>query len=396
MFIHKRNTFLIAILAVYCNGITPLCNDIYLPSLQSIAHTYHTHHVTWMISIFLFGLAVMQLIFGPISDFFGRKKTQVVSLMLVFTGSILIVFSPYFSILLLGRLLQSIGCCGLLINGFAIIRDSFQQEARVKVLGIYLGLLSFMPAAAPMIGSIVANYGVWQLDFMIIASLSLFFLLIITTNFQESMLQTNTQALNLKPLFVTYKNLLSNSQYLRYCLISCLSYSALFTFLACSPYLLIGFLKCTALEYGYIMIIVATAFLIIGFNIATIIKVIPQKTLLAIAGLFMMLGSVLLYTWNHFSQPSLVSVILPLYLIYIAIGLLRATASALALDCTNSKNAGSASALFGFISFIGASLAANLGPFAGSHPIHLALIVFAFGMSILVLALSLLCRRSQP
>nr|WP_159084644.1 MFS transporter [Dongshaea marina] len=134
--------------------VTPLSNDLFLPSLPSMAEYFKTPHIQWVMSVFLIGLAVPQLLYGPLFDRFGRKPVLMGGLLIFTLASIAVATSTHFYGLLTARFFQAIGACCSVAGSMAIARDLFDKKHLVKVIAMIMLLIGVCPVLSPLLGAI--------------------------------------------------------------------------------------------------------------------------------------------------------------------------------------------------------------------------------------------------
>ena len=186
---------------------------------------FQTAHIGWVVSMYLVGFALAQLFYGPLSERFGRRPLLITAISLVLVGCVVIWLTPNFTVFLVARFIQAVGACGTLCMVLAIIRDSYQPEAIVKVSGVLFAVLGFVPAFAPLLGSLVASVGSWRTDFLLLIVIAILILFTVVTLFSESIAQKNPDALRFKSIIHSYRRLLSMGGYMSFCLVSCFSYA---------------------------------------------------------------------------------------------------------------------------------------------------------------------------
>ncbi|PLW74936.1 multidrug effflux MFS transporter [Cohaesibacter celericrescens] len=156
-------------------SLVALSTDAILPSLDIIGHELgHSdpQQLQQVITALFAGLAVGQLVYGPLSDQIGRKKCIYLGLALFVIGNLLSWSSTSFSQLLIGRLLQGFGVAGPRIILMALIRDMFQGRAMARIMSFIMGVFIFVPAIAPIIGQFIAHLAGWRAVFLFVVFLA--------------------------------------------------------------------------------------------------------------------------------------------------------------------------------------------------------------------------------
>lgn len=162
-------------LLVMIIGLPLLSETVYTPSLINVAHALNTNH-TWVeytLSIYLAAFAIGTLLWGCISDRYGRKKPLVLGLVMYAVGSMLCALSTSIEMLLLSRFIQAFGGSTGSILGQVICRDVFQGKDRGVVFSSLGAILSVAPAIGPVCGGLLAEYLSWRGTFMMLFCLGM-------------------------------------------------------------------------------------------------------------------------------------------------------------------------------------------------------------------------------
>jgi MFS transporter, DHA1 family, multidrug resistance protein len=150
-----------------------LATDMYMPALPSIKEQLNTtiELVNYTMSGFFFIISISGLVFGSLSDRFGRKPVIMVSLTLYILASISCAISINIYFLIVSRLFQAIGCAGGMAVSSAIIKDFFQPEKKEKAFAIIGALTGFVPVTAPILGAWILVFTSWRGAFFVLALL---------------------------------------------------------------------------------------------------------------------------------------------------------------------------------------------------------------------------------
>ncbi|MEJ2632287.1 MAG: MFS transporter [Acidihalobacter sp.] len=139
-------------------------SDIYLPSMPYMASYFGVDYgvIQKTITVYLVGLAVFQLFYGPISDHFGRRRVLIAGLTIYIAASLGCVLSSSVTQLLLFRFFQAVGACAGLVMGRTIVTDMFDKSESPHVFSIVLPFVAMSPAIAPVIGGHVQELLGWR------------------------------------------------------------------------------------------------------------------------------------------------------------------------------------------------------------------------------------------
>ncbi|WP_321338390.1 multidrug effflux MFS transporter [uncultured Cohaesibacter sp.] len=165
------------ILMALLMSLAALCTDAIMPAFSVIGTEFgHSspQELQKIITIFFAGLAIGQLIYGPLSDQIGRKSGMFIGLVIFIIGNLLSWFSTSFEMLLLGRFLQGFGVAGPRIVMIALIRDLYAGREMARIMSFVMGLFIFVPALAPISGQTIMAISGWRsvfFAFILLASI---------------------------------------------------------------------------------------------------------------------------------------------------------------------------------------------------------------------------------
>jgi MFS transporter, DHA1 family, multidrug resistance protein len=167
----RPDTFALTLLLALLTGLGPLSMDMYLPSLPDIGHALHapTAQVQLTISSYLFGFASGQIIYGPISDRFGRKPVLLVALVVYVAATLVCATTQSIETLTAVRFLQALGGAGSIVLARAAVRDLYSGVRAGRELSLMGTITAFAPIVAPFIGGILQTAFGWRASFILLA-----------------------------------------------------------------------------------------------------------------------------------------------------------------------------------------------------------------------------------
>lgn len=170
-----RKEFIILIAAIM--AVSSIAIDIMLPAMTEIAHSLHAkgnNDQHYIIFSFLISYGLFQILFGPISDRFGRRKTIISGLIFYSLASFACVFAPSFTWLLVLRFLQGIGAAAARVLTIAIVRDLYNGRQMAQIMSIVMMVFLTVPVMAPAIGqAIVIMFHDWQVIFIAMGAVTI-------------------------------------------------------------------------------------------------------------------------------------------------------------------------------------------------------------------------------
>ena len=159
-------TLLVALLM----SIVAMSIDALLPALGFISNDIplsHSNQAQYIISALFLGMAIGQLVCGPLSDATGRKKVLYVGIALFFCGSLICFFAQDINTLLLGRFIQGLGVAGPYVSAISIVRDKYAGNEMARIMSLVMMIFIMVPALAPSIGQAVLLVSSWRYIFVL-------------------------------------------------------------------------------------------------------------------------------------------------------------------------------------------------------------------------------------
>jgi len=358
---HTQNKNIITLILGMLATVSPFAIDFYLPSFSIIATHLETTtaKVSLSVSSYFIGMALGQLIYGPLLDRFGRKKPLYLGLIIFMIASIACTFATSVEILVSVRFLQALGGSVAGVAAIAMVKDFFPSEQAARIFAMLILTIGLSPLLAPSIGGYVATVLDWKAVFFLLAGIGLFAMTIVFLFLPEAHEPDETVSLQLKPMVQTYISILSDKQFFTYTIAGSFSFATLFIYVAGSPIVFMELFHVSPQVYGGIF-----AFLSIGFIGASQLNIFLTKkfsnaSIFRFALIVQVIAGVVFFFVTCNGWMNLYSTILMLFIFLSCVGLINPNASALAL-APFTKNIGSAAAMMG-CSQIGIAALASIG-----------------------------------
>lgn len=380
MFKPQSTAVIVTLAAAVALG--PLSTDMYLPTLPGLTQVFNTsiEQVQVTLSIFLFGFAVAQLIYGPLADRFGRKRILLGGLALFTAASFGCAQSATIEQLIMFRFLQALGACSGPVLGRTMVRDIHGPVHSARVLSMMGTIMALAPAIAPIIGGYMVIWFDWSSTFIFLTSYGVITLLLITFKVPETLLPENRSSLKPAVILGNYGTLLKHRVFLGYTLACSFIYAGLFSFLSGSSFILIDYFKVEEQHYGLFFAMVVLGYMV-GTQIAQRVgPVIGINTMLKRGAILGAVSGITMLVPALFDLHNLWLTISTQVLFMMAVGIVmpQAMAGALAPFPTI---AGTASSLLGFTqSLIAASAGLLVGHYHSGTPTTMALSIAAMGV----------------
>lgn len=240
-------------------GLQPVTTDLYLPALPALTADFGVpvHRAQLTLTVLLLAFGSSQLVWGPLSDRFGRKPVLVAGLSLYGVAALLSVLAPSMDALIVWRGLQGAAMGAAVMGARAIVRDLYAPAEGARAMARALGGLGLIACASPPLGGWLASSLGWRAALGLVAAFGALTLALVAWRFHESLPPARRAPLRLGAVLRANAQVLRHPGFWAWCaLVSC-SYAGLFTFLAASPFVFREVHGFSARAYG--LVLAATA-----------------------------------------------------------------------------------------------------------------------------------------
>jgi len=338
-------------------AIGALSIDMFLPSLPAIAGAFEARPATVQLTVTLFlaASAISQLVYGPLSDRFGRRRTLLAGMSLYAAGGLLCWTAPTIATLVLARVVQAFGAGAGPVNGRAIVRDLYAPERAARVFG-YMGTAQVLtPILAPIIGGWVHVRHGWRAVFLVLAAFGVVFLAGSFALVPETNVQRDPEALRPGRLAGNVGRLLRDPTYLGYVLVVTLMFSGQFAFISGSAFVLIEILGVSPDVYGLCFGLAALGIMTGAFAAGRLVPRAGIDPLVRAGTLLGAIGGGLMAALAWSGVRTVPAIIGPMYVFAVGVGLVMPTGIAGAIG-PFPRMAGLASAVLGFLQMTGSAV----------------------------------------
>lgn len=330
--------------------------DIFQPALPHLTKVFHVTAQTMQksISYYLLGFSILQIIVGPLSDKYGRKRIVVYGMAFYSLSCFTVFFIKDIHQFFLVRFLQGMFTTAPVVLSKAVVADSYKDIQLKKSINHFVVAWAIGPICAPLIGAVFLTYFSWQIIFFFLGIYSFILFILLCFFLQE----TGEKNLNTKIIsnFILLPKLMIHPIFLSYIGLMSFGYAFILVFYLYGPYILINKLHFSALFYGKVSIItgfgcfcgaVLNLILLSKFSTRQIIGI-GIKLLFVLV--IIMLGSILIYGYQAYSLIFFIT------LISIIVCMYYSSCSADCFTLFDKKYAGSISSILGTFSILGSFL----------------------------------------
>lgn len=378
-------------LSLFINIVFPLAGlstDIYLPSLPAMATHFLASKALLQMTVttYVIAMGIGQLLAGPISDAYGRKRPMLIAILIQVIATTCILFSSSLDAVLFYRFLQGLGAALMMVPARAVINDVFTGAELKKQFGYSTISFALAPIVAPYIGGYLQSFFGWRANFWFILGYDLLVLALLFILFRES--TTHRSALRVNHFYHNYASLLSNKNFMMGALFVSIMMGYFSLFSIQGPFLIQGALDKTPIFYGRVALFMGLAWFLgnvcnrLFFRIGEY-----QRTVFAL--FCIVVSSIILALWSFYYPLSVLGLSVPIFLMIFFSGSIFPIYVANCL-MPFTKLAGSANAclfsiswlFFGIYTLIGATLKAT-----SAWPLSLSLLIVSI---VLIVAFYLL------
>jgi len=274
----KKQHLIVMLVAMGC--LAALSTDIYLPAMPAIADALATDMAMVQITLALFfaTFALGQLVYGPLSDKFGRRNVLLIGVGIFGFAALLCAQAGSVETLMMGRFLLGLGACSGAVSSFAICRDVYDKTELTKTIAIVSATIGIAPLVAPSIGALLNEIYGWQSIFYFLAIYAAILFVWILISLPET---NNT---SLKPVQtakeVGYLQMLMNANYFPYMLMNAAAFVALFAFITSSPVIFMSQWQFTEYKFSLFFAFNAAWMIVANLVLSVTLKKYSTETML--------------------------------------------------------------------------------------------------------------------
>ncbi|SEI02297.1 MFS transporter, DHA1 family, bicyclomycin/chloramphenicol resistance protein [Halobacillus karajensis] len=352
--------FLLGMLGI----LGPLNIDMYLPSFPGIASDLETNASLVQLSLTtcLIGLAVGQIVVGPISDSQGRKKPLLIFLSLFAVASLFCALAPNIIVLVIARFLQGFTASAGVVLSRAVVRDVFSGRELTKFFALLMVINATAPMIAPMTGGaiLLLPFATWETIFFFLSIVGVIIVLTVAGKLPETLPIEKRIPSSVKESILTIGRLLKDRSFIGYALTIGFVHGGSFAYVSGTPFVYQGIYNVSPQVFSVLFGINGLAIITGSFLVGRLGGIFHERSLLRSAVLIAVSATGFLLVMTIIEGP-LYSIVIPIFIYMTAMGMVLTSTFTLAMEHQGHR-AGSASAVLGMLPLLfGAAVSPLVG-----------------------------------
>jgi len=375
-------------------ALGPLSIDMYLPAFPDMSRSFDASASLIQLSLTacMLGMALGQLIVGPLSDVRGRKRPLMVALLAYLLASLACAMAPTIEVLIALRFIQgAAGASGIVISR-AIVRDLFDGPELTRFFAALSLVNGTAPILAPVIGGQLLRFGDWHFVFYLLAILSTMMLLAVALRLPETLPLDRRVEGNLTTTLKTFGRLLTDRVFIGYAFAQAFVMGAMFAYISGSPFVLQNIYGASPQQFSFLFGLNGIGIILAAQIAGRLAGRVNSERLMRISLTIVASASILLFLALTLTDQ-LIFVMIPLFFVVSSVGLISTLGFTLAMQ-NYGTTAGSASALLGLLPMLVGSLVSPLVGIMGEQSaVPMGIIIMTLDCLALILYYGLIVRR---
>ena len=346
-------------------GIQPITTDLYLPALPAITQGFGASmgQAQLTLTALLLAFGISQLVWGPLSDRFGRRPILIVGLAAYAAAAVGSMFASSMDLLIAWRVLQGVAMGAVVMCARAMTRDLYAPADGARVMSKGLSGLGFIACLSPLLGGLLTDWLGWRAAMAALSAFSGAVLILAYFKFQETINTRNPLSLQPATLLRTWGTIVRHPTFWAYALLATTSYGGLFTFLATSSFVFIKVLGLSKTQYGLVMGMMSMSYIVGTFMCRRLLVRFGVLRTVRIGGWFTLVSGTLLAGLAMAGFASVWTILPPFCVFMLGHGVHQSCGQSGSVG-PFPQAAGAASALAGFMMMV---CAFAMGGWLGAH-----------------------------
>ncbi|MGW0395165.1 multidrug effflux MFS transporter [Streptomyces sp. NPDC003042] len=365
----RRTGLLVTFILGGLTALPPLSMDMYLPALPEVTDALHSPAATVQLTLTscLAGMALGQLVIGPMSDKWGRRRPLLIGMVVYVLATAICALAPTAELLIGFRLLQGLAGAAAIVIARAVVRDLYDGVEMARFFSTLMLISGAAPIIAPLIGGQVLRFADWRGVFVVLTAVGIALTVVVWRGLGETLAPERRQTGGVGAALRTMRGLLGDRIFTGYTLTGGFAFAVLFSYISASPFVVQEIYGASPQAFSLLFGVNAVGLIVVGqINGKLLVgRVSLDKALAAGLGIMTVASvALLLMSTGVFGEVGLIPIASALFVVMSAMGLVLPNTNAQALMRTPHA-AGSASALLGTSSFLVGAVASPLVGIAG-------------------------------
>lgn len=381
---------------VFLTAIAPLATDMYVPAFPAVAAELlaSATQVQLTLTTFFVGMALGQLVGGPVSDQRGRRLPLLGAVAVMSVASVVCAVAPSIGVLAVARLVQGFAGGWAMVIGRAVIIDLARGAQLVRILNVIAAVGGIAPIVGPLLGAVILQLSGWRMSFWAVAVLGVGMIIAVLVAVPETLPRQDRRGGGLSEFTGAARELLRNRRYVGYVVVSGSAMGAIFAYVATSAFVLQSMNGLSPIAYSIDFAANAGGMTVAALLAARLAGRVATRTIILVgqvaasaAGIAMLIGAI----W--FDAP-LVLAMVCFFVLMTAQGLIGPNGGALAA-AEVPDHPGTGSALLGFVQWVAAGTIAPLAGLGGEQTAVPMAVLMTASIALSMFGLLVLARPSR-
>lgn len=353
---------------VFLTAIAPLATDMYVPAFPAVAGDLAATatQVQLTLTTFFVGMALGQLVGGPVSDQRGRRLPLLAGVVIMTLASIVCALAPSITVMMAARFVQGFAGGWAMVIGRAVIVDLATGAQLLRVLNVIAAVGGIAPIAGPLLGAIILQLSHWRMSFWAVALLGVVMIVAVLVAVPETLPREKRHGGGLRNFAVAGREVLQNRRYVGYVIVSGSGMGAIFAYVSTSAFVLQSMNGLSPIAYSVDFAANAGGMTLAALVAARLAGRVATRKIIAVAQIAALAaGAAMLIGALWFDTPLIVAIV-AFFVLMSAAGLIVPNGGALA-SAEVPRHPGTGSAVLGFVTWIAAGTIAPIAGLGGEH-----------------------------
>ncbi len=353
---------------VLLTAIAPLATDMYVPAFPRVAGDLSATatQVQLTLTTFFVGMALGQLIGGPVSDQHGRRRLLIASIVVMTVASVVCALTPSIGVMMAGRFVQGFAGGWAMVIGRAVIVDLARGARLVRILNVIAAVGGIAPIVGPLLGAVILQLSHWRMSFWAVAAMGVAMILAVLVAVPETLPVERRHGGGLRAFVTNGRQVLRQRRYIGYVLVSGSAMGAVFAYVATSAFVLQSMNGMSPVAYSADFAANATGMTIAALIAARLAGRVATRKVIAAGQIAALLAGVAMLAGALWWDTPLPLAIVCFAVLMTAQGLIGPNGGALA-SAEVPEHPGTGSAVLGFVQWTAAGVIAPIAGLGGEH-----------------------------